>query len=231
MLDRELDRYARTVAATVASPAFPAFPASPAWPRERLRAPRSLRSRPGTTPSASSFGAVWPSASAPPRATVHPNARLIDTFYTCLGKHDAAGMIACCAPDVEFADAIFPDLVGDEAFARWRMLEHHLDDLHLEVSDIAANDASGRASLEASYTFRRTGRRVHGRIDASFIFRGGRIVRLQDHFDLHAWAGMALGLKGKLLGGLLQAQSAIRGSASEELRVYMSNGKGDAADA
>ena len=157
---------------------------------------------------------------------MHPNAQTIETFYTCFGKRDAEGMIACYAPDVEFSDPVFPVLKGEEAFSMWRMLTGRSADLRLEVSGIAGDDTSGRAHWEAYYTFSQTGGKVHNRIDATFTFRDGKIVRHVDRFDLHAWAGMALGLPGKLFGWLPPMQNKIRKNADAALRAYMAKKKG-----
>jgi ketosteroid isomerase-like protein len=152
---------------------------------------------------------------------LHPNAQTIETFYTCFGKRDAEGMIACYAPDVEFSDPVFPLLRGEEAFAMWRMLAERAKDLRLEVSGIAGDPTTGRAHWEAYYTFSQTGAEVHNRIDASFVFREGKIVRHADRFDLHAWAGMALGWKGRWLGWLPWMQGQIRKNADQGLRAYI----------
>jgi ketosteroid isomerase-like protein len=152
---------------------------------------------------------------------VHPNARTLETFYTCFGKRDGEGMIACYAPDVEFSDPVFPSLKGEEAFAMWRMLASRATDLRVEASGIEADDGAGRAHWEAYYTFSQTGEKVHNRIDATFTFRDGKIVRHVDRFDLRAWAAMALGLKGKLLGWAPPVQRAIRRNADKGLRAYM----------
>lgn len=152
---------------------------------------------------------------------MHDNARTIETFYTSFGKRDAEGMIACYAPDVEFSDPVFPALRGDEARSMWRMLTARASDLRVEATDISADDASGRAHWDAWYTFSQTGQKVHNRIDATFTFRDGKIVRHTDRFDLRAWAGMALGWKGKLLGWAPPVQRAIRANADKGLRAYM----------
>jgi ketosteroid isomerase-like protein len=157
---------------------------------------------------------------------LHPNAETIETFYTCFGRRDAEGMIACYAPDVVFSDPVFPSLRGEEAFAMWRMLAERAKDLRLEVSGIAGDDATGRAHWEAYYTFSQTGREVHNRIDASFVFREGKITRHTDRFDLHAWAGMALGWKGRLLGWLPWMQGQIRKNGDRGLRTYLAKKRG-----
>jgi ketosteroid isomerase-like protein len=152
---------------------------------------------------------------------LHPNAQTIENFYTSFGKRDAEGMLACYAPDVEFSDPVFTNLKGDEAFAMWRMLTERAKDIRIEASGISADDTSGKAHWEAYYTFSQTGGKVHNRIDATFVFKDGKIVRHTDKFDLRAWAAMALGLKGKLLGWLPPVQNAIRKNADAGLRAYM----------
>lgn len=130
-------------------------------------------------------------------------------------------MIACYARDVEFSDPVFTRLKGEEVFAMWRMLTQRAQDLTIEVSDIEASDVSGKAHWDARYTFSQTGRPVHNRVDAEFTFRDGKIIRHQDRFDLWAWAAMALGLKGRLLGWLPAVQGTIRKNADTRLREYM----------
>jgi ketosteroid isomerase-like protein len=160
---------------------------------------------------------------------VHPNAQTLETFYLSFGRRDAEGMVALYTPDVEFSDAVFTSLKGIEVFSMWRMLTERAKDLRVEASGITADDATGRAHWDAYYTFSATGRQVHNRIDASFTFRDGKIARHTDRFDLHAWAGMALGLKGKLLGWLPPVQASIRKTADAGLRAYMAKHAGGAA--
>jgi ketosteroid isomerase-like protein len=152
---------------------------------------------------------------------MHPNAQLISDFYAALDAHDATRMAACYAEDVAFSDPVFPRLRGDEARAMWRMLCERGRDLRVAASQIEAGDASGSAHWVADYTFSATGRPVRNRIDARFVFRDGRIVEHTDAFDLWRWAGMALGLKGSLLGWLPQVQASIRRKADASLRAFI----------
>jgi len=152
---------------------------------------------------------------------MHPNAELISRFYEAFGRRDAEGMVACYAPDVVFSDPVFPELRGDEARAMWRMLCERGKDLRVEASGIDADDGEGRAHWDAHYTFSATGKRVHNVIDARFALREGKITRHTDTFDLTRWAGMALGLKGKLLGWAPPVQNAIRKQADAGLRAWM----------
>lgn len=150
----------------------------------------------------------------------HANADLIRRFYTALGNRDAAGMGRCYADNATFADPVFTELDADGVRTMWAMLCARASDLEISVGDIEADDKSGRARWVASYTFSRTGRKVRNVIDARFEFNDGKIVRHTDRFDLWHWAGMALGIKGQLLGWLPAVQNAIRSEAAKGLAAY-----------
>lgn len=152
---------------------------------------------------------------------MHPNAALITRFYQAFQKRDAAGMAACYHTGIHFSDAAFPNLRGAEAGAMWRMLCERGKDLKLEFRDVKADDKTGSAHWDAWYTFSATGRKVHNSIDARFEFRDGLIIRHQDQFDFHRWAGQALGPAGKLLGGFGFLQSKVQKTAAEGLAKFM----------
>jgi ketosteroid isomerase-like protein len=152
---------------------------------------------------------------------MHPNARLLRDFYAALDAHQGERMAACYADDVAFSDPVFPLLRGDQARAMWRMLCERGRDLRVTARRIEADDATGSAAWDADYTFSATGRVVHNRIEARFVFRDGLIVTHTDDFDLWRWAGMALGLKGRLLGWLPPVQDAVRRQAAAALEAWM----------
>lgn len=155
---------------------------------------------------------------------MHANAETIERFYRAFQKRDAAGMAACYHPQVEFSDPVFPGLKGPRAGAMWKMLCERGKDLKLEFSNVRADDRSGSAHWEAWYPFSATGRKVHNVIDASFEFRDGRIVKHTDRFDLHRWAGQALGVPGKLLGWTPFMQNKIRAMAAKNLDGFIAGG-------
>jgi len=150
----------------------------------------------------------------------HANATLIRNFYAALGQADAAAMGACYADNARFSDPVFRDLDAAGVRAMWAMLCARATDLEVSVSGVEADERSGSARWIATYTFSRTGRRVRNVIDARFEIRAGKIVRHTDRFDLWRWAGMALGVKGKLLGWLPAVQNAIRREAAQGLAAY-----------
>lgn len=154
---------------------------------------------------------------------MHPNALLIHQFYEAFQRRDAAAMGACYHPNVEFSDPVFPALRGDEARAMWAMLCARGKDLRIAFSEVQANDASGSARWEASYTFGATERRVRNLIQAEFEFRDGRIVRHRDRFSFWGWARQALGLPGLLLGWTPWLHRRVQSQAAKSLALSASN--------
>jgi ketosteroid isomerase-like protein len=152
---------------------------------------------------------------------VHPNEELIARFYSALGRRDAAEMGACYHADVTFSDPAFPDLHGDRARAMWAMLAERGSDLTVEFSGVTADDATGAAHWEARYTFSMTGKKVHNVIDARFAFRDGLIFTHTDTFDFHRWAGQALGVSGKLLGGTSFLQKKVQSTGAKALDAFI----------
>lgn len=152
---------------------------------------------------------------------MHPNESLIRQFYDSLSRRDGVAMGRCYHDEATFSDPAFQNLSAPQVRAMWKMLCERGKDLRIEASGISADDRAGRAHWEAWYTFSQTGQKVHNVIDAAFDFRDGKIYRHVDSFDLTRWAGMALGLKGKLIGWLPAVHSAIRRQALSGLGHYM----------
>jgi ketosteroid isomerase-like protein len=153
-------------------------------------------------------------------SNANSNEDTIRRFYTAFQQRDAATMAACYAPDVQFSDPVFTDLRGAAAGTMWKMLCERGKDLKIEFRDVRADATGGSAHWEAWYTFSASGRKVHNIIDATFEFRDGKIVKHTDRFDLHRWAGLALGLPGKLLGWSPLLQNKIRAMAKKGLDDY-----------
>lgn len=152
---------------------------------------------------------------------MHPNAALIAQFYQAFQQHNAEGMVACYHPDIAFSDPVFQDLHGERAKGMWRMLVGRSTDLALIFRDVSADDHTGKAAWEATYTFSQTGRKVVNKVQATFQFQDGQIRIHQDRFDLWRWAGMALGPRGSLLGWTPLVQTAIRRNAARGLDAFM----------
>ncbi len=151
---------------------------------------------------------------------MHPSAELLTRFYTALGNRDAATMGACYADNAVFSDPVFTNLDAADARKMWRMLCARAKDFSLTFNVIEADDKTGRARLTATYLFSGTGNRVVNRIESSFEFRGGKIARHTDRFDLYAWLRQALGVKGLLLGWLPPVQNRLRRQAMDRLTAW-----------
>ena len=152
---------------------------------------------------------------------MHPNAALIERFYTCFQARDAAGMAACYHPDAVFTDPAFGELRGAEVGGMWAMLCSRAADLEVRVSGVEADAERGQAHWDARYTFTQTGRKVHNRIDARFLFRDGLIIRHEDSFSFWRWARQALGPAGLLLGWAPPLRGKVRSTARGNLESFM----------
>lgn len=74
--------------------------------------------------------------------------------------------------------------------------------------------------MTSRYDFSATGRKVNNIIDARFELVDGKIIRHADTFDLWRWAGMALGLKGTLLGWSPPFKTTVHKMAVKGLDDY-----------
>lgn len=151
---------------------------------------------------------------------------LITTFYTGFSNQDAASMNACYHDSIVFEDPAFGQLKGQDAKDMWSMLCESAQDLKVEFSQIKADGNKGSAHWEAWYTFSQTGRKVHNIIDAEFEFKDGKIIKHTDTFNLHKWAGQALGFKGKLLGGTKFFKKKLNESTNKLLVKYQTPASG-----
>ncbi|MEA2451496.1 MAG: hypothetical protein QOG04_206 [Actinomycetota bacterium] len=155
-------------------------------------------------------------------ASVHPNEELISNFYSAFASGDHATMEASYTDDATFSDPVFPSLTADEARAMWRMFCTSGNDVKVNFSEVQADDQSGSAHWDAVYKFPKTGREVHNHIQASFLFRDGKIVRHRDDFNFYAWTRMALGPVGTALGWSPIVQGQVRKQAASQLRHFRS---------
>lgn len=129
-------------------------------------------------------------------------------------------MSRCYRDDATFSDPVFRHLDADELRAMWRMFCVRGTDLVVAFDGVRADDRSGAARWEATYTFAATRRAVHNRIGASFEFRDGGIFRHTDSFDFYRWSRMALGPVGWALGWTPFLQSKVRGQAAAQLAAF-----------
>ena len=128
---------------------------------------------------------------------------IISNFYAAFAELDAEAMVSHYHDEIVFQDPAFGELKGERAKNMWKMLcqSQKGKDFRVEYSDVSSNGIRAKAYWEAHYNFSQTGRKVHNKINASFTFKDGLIVRHDDSFNLQNWAKQAMGFKGWLIGG------------------------------
>ncbi len=148
------------------------------------------------------------------------NQALLEGFYAAFGRGDGDTMAAAYSPGATFGDPVFAGLKDGEPGRMWQMLTSRSSDLQVELVACSAEATTGSAHWIARYTFAQTGRPVVNDVRSTFRFADGLIVEQRDEFDFHAWAGQALGLSGKLLGGTPIIRKAVRGKARAGLDAF-----------
>lgn len=123
-------------------------------------------------------------------------------FYDAFSRLDAEEMISFYHDDVWFADPAFGQLKGEQVKNMWRMLleSQKGKPFLVKAHHIKCDDFVGSAQWEAKYTFGKSGRRVHNKINARFKLHEGKIISHLDDFNLHRWATQAMGFQGWLIG-------------------------------
>lgn len=152
---------------------------------------------------------------------MNANEQLIQHFYTCFKNKDFKGMQACYADNAVFNDAVFKNLNAEQVKAMWEMLITKGKDMRLEFSHIKADEKTGSVHWDAYYTFSSTGNKVVNRIDATFEFENGKIVKHTDYFNFYTWAKQALGISGLLLGWTSFLKNKIQNTALTNLNHFM----------
>jgi hypothetical protein len=135
-------------------------------------------------------------------------------------------MAASYSPGATFTDPVFVGLTDGEPGSMWQMLTSRSKDLQLELVSCEADESSGSARWIATYTFAQTGRTVVNDVRSRFTFADGLISTQVDEFDFHRWAGQALGLPGKLLGGTPVIRNAVRKKGRAGLDAYRASAGG-----
>lgn len=150
---------------------------------------------------------------------------VIDKFYNAFSNLDADIMVSCYHDNIVFEDPAFGILHGERAKNMWRMLCESQKNKNFQVaySNVKASDFEGSASWEATYTFNKTGRKVHNVIEAHFEFKDGKIIKHTDKFNLYKWSKQALGLKGFVLGNTKYFRNKLKVQTNRLLDAFEKN--------
>ena len=153
--------------------------------------------------------------------------QLIQKFYESFRNMDAESMANCYHDRILFYDPVFKALQGEDARDMWRMLiKKAKGELVIKYHDIYADPMEGGgAQWEAIYTFERTGRKVHNRINARFNFQDDKIIAHKDSFSFWHWSMMAFGLPGLLAGYTGFFKDKVSKSAIRQLHTFQQNKK------
>ena len=119
-------------------------------------------------------------------------------------------MASCYTTDAHFADPVYPSLHGPQVGAMWRMLTGRAQDLTVQVRSLTADETTAARRGWRATRSARTAGRSSNLVKSTFVFTDGLIADERDVFDFHAWAAMALGAKGRLLGWTPPVRAAVR---------------------
>ncbi|MEO1022490.1 MAG: nuclear transport factor 2 family protein [Bacteroidota bacterium] len=147
--------------------------------------------------------------------------RLVTQFYTAFQKLNWEEMSACYHPEATFADEVFELAGKDEITGMWGMLCERAQEFDLQFSDVSASSDAGRAKWEAIYRFSATGRVVHNRIEAEFVFQDGLIITHTDRFNFWRWSQMAFGIPGYALGWTSFFRKKVQDKAGLNLKSFV----------
>jgi ketosteroid isomerase-like protein len=155
-----------------------------------------------------------------------PKRSTVSTFYEAFQQLDAKTMGGCYDDAIEFEDPAFGQLHGENARAMWAMLCKNGKDLKVAFEVLEEDDEKAKVRWEAVYTFRKTGRKVHNIVLADLRLQDGKIIRHTDQFNLRKWAGQALGLSGRILGGTAFFQKRLQQQTNRLLDKFMEKQNG-----
>lgn len=133
---------------------------------------------------------------------MHSHAKLIQTLYESLDKHDHEAMASCYHPDATFEDIAFKLGGIKQIHAMWAMICRPEPEIKVTIikDSIHADNGTGEAKVVDVYKMS-NGNIVRNEIHSHFQFREGLIFSHRDVCDPEEWARQAIGgAIGKLAG-------------------------------
>lgn len=148
---------------------------------------------------------------------------IVQNFYEAFQKRDAETMVELYHDEVILKDPAFGTLKGEHAKNMWRMLCQNAKDLQINAHNFLASENKVSCTWNAQYTFQQTGNVVKNTINAIFEFKDDKIYRHMDDFNLHEWAGQAIGFKGWLIGWSSYFQKKLQEQTNRLLLKFEKN--------
>jgi hypothetical protein len=152
---------------------------------------------------------------------MHPNEKLIQTFYTHFQQKNWEGMSECYTKDIQFSDPIFSSLCYLKTRSMWNMLCTQAKVFDLNFSHIEANDSQRKVHWTARYLLSSTGRQVINNVETVFLFNDGKIQKHHDQFHFWKWSSITLGTSGLYLGWLSFLRKKVQQQAANNLKAFM----------
>lgn len=147
---------------------------------------------------------------------------VVETFYQAVRNNDHQTISGLYHDTATFEDPVFGKLNSEQVKAMWTMLlERSKGNLTAEHKIRSASEAKIESEMTARYTFGKKKRPVTNSIASTFILKDGLILSQVDRFNFNRWAGMALGIPGKLLGWTPYLKAKVRKQSLQTLAKFM----------
>jgi ketosteroid isomerase-like protein len=126
--------------------------------------------------------------------------RVTECLFLALRRRDATGVAVCYDQDAVFSSPIIGDVRGADVEALWRAIFAATRDSTLSYEIVDLGLTTARVEGMATFSLVASGRSVTSRFNSTLDIRNRRVVCHDETFDAWAWAGMAFGASGHLLG-------------------------------
>lgn len=126
--------------------------------------------------------------------------QVTERLFSALCRRDAADVAACYDKYAVFSSPFIGDVRGAEVEALWRAIFAATRDSTLSYTIVDLGLTTARVEGMATFSLIASGRTVAGRFNSALHIRDQRVLRHDDTYDAWAWACMAFGTTGHLLG-------------------------------
>lgn len=126
--------------------------------------------------------------------------QVTECLFSALRRRDAADVAACYDKDAVFSSPFISDVRGAEVEALWRAIFAATRDSTLSYTIVDLGLTTARVDGIVTFSLITSGRSVTSRFNSALHIRDLRVVCHDETFDAWAWACMAFGAAGHLLG-------------------------------